>query len=70
MILPGVENVLFQNPARRPNGEIGDVDERPHDRTKRLCERGHLEPLVQGTALVRLEMTETNPSDRCLKLDS
>ena len=52
-ILPGVENVLFQNPPRRPGREIGNIDERRHDRTKRLCERGNLEPLVQGTTLER-----------------
>src|SRR5512143_1995318 len=64
-ILPGVENVLIQKPARRAGREIGDIDECRHDRTKRLCKRGHLEPLIQGTALVRFEMTETDPPDRC-----
>src|SRR5512135_302311 len=63
-ILPGVEYVLFQNPTRRPGREIGNVDECRHDGAKRLCKRGHLEPLVQGAALVRLEMTESDPPDR------
>ena len=48
-----------------PEREIGNIDEGPHDGTKRLRKRGHLEPLVQGTALVRLELTETDPPDRC-----
>ena len=64
-ILPGVENVLFHNPSRRPGREIGNIDECRHDRAKRLRKRCHLEPLVQGSALVRLEMTESDPPDRC-----
>ena len=48
----------------RPDGEIRNVDECPHDGTKRLRKRGRLEPLVQGTALVRLEVTETDPAYR------
>jgi len=64
-VFPRVDNLLLRDPAGRPDGEIGEVDERRHDRTKRLRLRSRLEPLVQGSTFVRLEMAETQPPDRC-----
>jgi hypothetical protein len=69
-VFPGVANVLLLDPAKRPDGEIGEVDERRHDRTEGLCPLSRQEPLVQRSALVRLEMTETQPQDRCWIDDS
>jgi hypothetical protein len=43
--------------------EIVDVDDGPDDAAHRLRVRRGLEPEVQGTALVGLEMAEADPAD-------
>jgi len=63
-VTAGAKNLAVRQRARRPFGEIVDHHLGADDAAHRLGLRRRLEPLIEGTAFVGLEMAEADPAKR------
>ena len=62
-ILAGTQHIVVHQRSGWPGGEIVHADHGSHESTHGLCQGCRVEPFVQGTAFIRLEMAEADPAN-------